>query len=205
MARGHPTDRYGRVLPHCSWPLDRCAPGVLETVRRFCNTTNLESGADRLADSTDFAEWLAEEGHGRFVATESERGMFVQVREIIRDAATAHRDGDGDAEALARLQQFVAPINFRLDVSSTTGAIAVDPEHGHAGRLIGSLALAVIEARANGTWDRLKSCRRCRWVVYDHSKNRSGQWCSMSACGGRAKVRNHRARRRDASSDERRA
>ena len=39
----------------------------------------------------------------------------------------------------------------------------------------------------------------CRWLFLDTSKNRSRQWCSMTACGNREKARRHyervRARR----------
>jgi predicted RNA-binding Zn ribbon-like protein len=34
----------------------------------------------------------------------------------------------------------------------------------------------------------------CRWMFYDHSKNRSGRWCQMAECGNRAKVRAYRER-----------
>jgi predicted RNA-binding Zn ribbon-like protein len=50
----------------------------------------------------------------------------------------------------------------------------------------------------NDTWARLKACRSdtCRWAFYDHSKNRSGHWCSMEVCGARHKAREYRARHR---------
>ena len=49
-----------------------------------------------------------------------------------------------------------------------------------------------------GTWLRLKACRNytCRWAFYDHSKNRSGHWCTMSVCGNRQKSRGYRQRHR---------
>ncbi|HSO54001.1 MAG TPA: CGNR zinc finger domain-containing protein [Actinomycetes bacterium] len=48
----------------------------------------------------------------------------------------------------------------------------------------------------DGTWSRLKPCRNhgCRWLVYDHSTNRSGTWCTMSLCGNRGKARAYRRR-----------
>jgi predicted RNA-binding Zn ribbon-like protein len=36
----------------------------------------------------------------------------------------------------------------------------------------------------------------CEWAFYDHTKNRSGAWCSMESCGNRAKGRAYRERRR---------
>jgi predicted RNA-binding Zn ribbon-like protein len=52
---------------------------------------------------------------------------------------------------------------------------------------------------ADGTWDRLKACAAddCHWAFYDHTRNRSGRWCSMAVCGNRAKVERFRERARD--------
>jgi predicted RNA-binding Zn ribbon-like protein len=58
------------------------------------------------------------------------------------------------------------------------------------------LAAAYI-AMIDGTWPRLKACLDpdCGWAFYDRSRNRSGHWCDMAACGSRHKVRAYRARR----------
>jgi predicted RNA-binding Zn ribbon-like protein len=49
---------------------------------------------------------------------------------------------------------------------------------------------------AADTWRRLKVCAsdRCRRAFYDRSRARSGKWCSMRACGNRAKQRAWRGR-----------
>ena len=62
---------------------------------------------------------------------------------------------------------------------------------------LGWLLSFVYAATADGTWPRLKACREhtCEWAFYDHTKNRSGAWCSMAVCGNRAKARTYRARR----------
>jgi predicted RNA-binding Zn ribbon-like protein len=201
MATGHPLDSQRRVLPRCDWPADRNAPGALETVRRFCNTTNLESGADRLTEPEDFAAWLSEQGHDPFTASTLERDRCIGIRESLRDAATSHRSGNSDLCSLADLEQLIHDIRFVVGIDAAGLQTIVDPQQGPVAKFAGSIALAVTDATANGTWQRLKSCRHCRWVVYDNSKNRSAQWCSMSACGGRSKVQRHRARHH-AAADE---
>jgi predicted RNA-binding Zn ribbon-like protein len=67
---------------------------------------------------------------------------------------------------------------------------------GAAGGLAAIVAV-VADARAAGTWPRLKACRGkgCGWVFYDGSRNRSSGWCSMQVCGGRAKASAYRRRR----------
>jgi predicted RNA-binding Zn ribbon-like protein len=53
----------------------------------------------------------------------------------------------------------------------------------------------------DGTWPRFKTCRNdeCRWAFYDHSKNRSGTWCTMADCGDKLKARAYRQRRKAGS------
>ena len=64
--------------------------------------------------------------------------------------------------------------------------------------LVPDVLAGVAEARAVGTWERLKACSlsSCQWAFYDRSKNRSGRWCSMQTCGNRTKTRSYRSRRR---------
>ena len=62
----------------------------------------------------------------------------------------------------------------------------------------GAIVAVVLAAMADDTWSRLKACREdsCHWAFYDHSRNRSGQWCVMAVCGNRNKARAFRARTR---------
>src|SRR5262249_56129946 len=69
------------------------------------------------------------------------------------------------------------------------------------GDLDGALALiaaAVAVAQLEGRFTHLKACPgpECGWAFYDHSRNQTGAWCSMSVCGARVKAREYRARRR---------
>ena len=196
MATGHPVDAQGRTLPDSAWPVDRRAPGGLEFVRRFCNTTNLESGADRLTGAADFDAWLRSQGRSAIHADRSDRAMLAGVRELVRAAAVAHRDGADDDTIVADLAQRCASVTFRFDVRGSAVPMRASAPDGTTEHLLAQLLLGLADALATGTWGRLKACSNCRWVVYDTSKNRSVRWCSMSACGGRSKVRRHRARRR---------
>jgi predicted RNA-binding Zn ribbon-like protein len=54
---------------------------------------------------------------------------------------------------------------------------------------LGLVLALVATAMLDGTWERMKACRECRWVFYDHSRNAAGSWCSMAVCGGRVKQR----------------
>ncbi|MDW3215889.1 MAG: CGNR zinc finger domain-containing protein [Ilumatobacteraceae bacterium] len=196
MAAGHPVDARGRTLPDSAWPADRHAPRGLEFVRRFCNTTNLESGADRLADVDDFDDWLRAQGRAAIAATMAERARLAEVRELVRDATIAHRDGEPDDEATTALARRCASVSFRFGPRGDGVPMQAAAAPGTTEHLVAQVLLGIADAVDDGTWYRLKACAHCRWVVYDTSKNRSMRWCSMSACGGRSKVRRHRERRR---------
>lgn len=198
MATGHPVDARGRTLPDSAWPVDRQAPGGLEFVRRFCNTANLESGADRLDDGADFDDWLRQDGSRPVGADRADRAKLTECRELLRAAAVDHRDGADDDSVVAELAGRCASVTFRFEGRGSAVPMRADAADGTVEHLLARLLIGVADAVTDGTWSRLKACSNCSWVVYDTSKNRSARWCSMSACGGRSKVREHRARRRDA-------
>jgi predicted RNA-binding Zn ribbon-like protein len=90
----------------------------------------------------------------------------------------------------------------RLTMVAESGVLTVRPAGARAvERFAAEVVLAVAAAQAAGTWARLKACHHCSWLFYDSSKNRSGRWCSMTACGGRQKMRAYRRRRASALSD----
>ena len=62
VARAHPRDSTGLVLPDGSWPDARGVAGPLERVRRFCNTVNRENGADAWRSASELDTWLARRG-----------------------------------------------------------------------------------------------------------------------------------------------
>ena len=61
---------------------------------------------------------------------------------------------------------------------------------------LGRVIIAVHDAVADGSWQRLKACRArdCEWAFIDTAKNQSRAWCSMRSCGNREKARAYRRR-----------
>ena len=53
------------MLPDPSWPAGKEAPGALELLRRFCNSTNPENGAERFRDADQLDAWLDGRGPQR--------------------------------------------------------------------------------------------------------------------------------------------
>jgi predicted RNA-binding Zn ribbon-like protein len=192
VASQHPVDSVGLVLPEASWPDEPGSAGVLEPLRRLCNTTNRENGADAWRTPGELAGWLRREGYVVAAAIDDAAlARLVAVRE-----ALWHAVGTADLAPFARTVGVVA---MRIDASER--GVALAPAWSDVDAVVGRLALAVAEASITGALGRLKSCRHCRWVFHDTSKNRSGRWCSMAACGGRDKARSYRRRRSDGGGD----
>jgi hypothetical protein len=180
--RAHPVDSAGLVLPAPSWPDEDGSAGPLEPVRRFCNTTNRENGADAWRTSAELAAWLASEGYGGVTAVDA--ASLARLR-AVREALWAGI-ATGEFGPLARA---AGPLGVRLD------GVALVPDRRGIDAVVTRLVLAVVAGASAGTLGRLKSCDHCRWVFHDTSKNRRGRWCSMEACGGREKARAYRTRR----------
>ncbi len=176
------------------------APGALEYVREFINTADLMDGTDELAGPAELARWLAERGliSDETNATPQDVRSAIRLREALRAILLAHTDGYAppanaweEVDRLSRRARL--RVHFRPD-----GEAVLEPDASGVCGGLGRLLAIVHDAIAHGTWPRLKACREhtCEYAFYDHTKNRSGSWCSMQSCGNRAKVRAYRERHR---------
>jgi len=93
-----------------------------------------------------------------------------------------------DGAAVAHVNAAAARVSLRLD---DDGAVRV----ANSGDAIDEIVATAFGAMIDGTWERLKACRNCRWSFYDYSPNRSATWCSMQLCGNRKKTRAYRRRK----------
>jgi predicted RNA-binding Zn ribbon-like protein len=178
---------------------DKPAPMPLLLVQSFVNTLDRDLGTDMLAKDDDARAWLVESGlltrEAADGATASDLDLARQARESIR--ALIGRDRL-TAEELAPLESVLAVAQPPLDITPD-GQILLCA--GPADRLVDALVILLIvirDAKADGTWDRLKLCGNpdCRWAFYDRTHSRRGMWCDMATCGNRIKNRNLRARQR---------
>lgn len=174
------------------------APGRLEIVRQFVNTNDIDQATDSLSHAVGVAAWFrANEllpARATVVTDDAERARAV--REALRNAMLANHDGDPiDAPSLDVLN--AAAREARLGATLTAEARpTVGPGATGVAGALGALLAIVMDAMGDGAWTRLKVCANgeCRWAFYDHSRARSGKWCSMGACGNRAKQRAWRER-----------
>jgi predicted RNA-binding Zn ribbon-like protein len=180
-------------------PGDRApAPGPLRLVQVFVNTNDLEGGPELLHDAGALRAWLVDAGLLRpdERVSDDDHAHAIALREAIRELVSAHAGLPHDPAAADVVNAAAERAGLRpvLDDPATR----FEPSAGGVDRALGRIVAAIHAAVAEGTWPRLKACERdvCRWAFYDHSKNRSGHWCSMAVCGRREKNRRAYRRRR---------
>lgn len=158
---------------------------MLEPVRRLCNTVNREVGADAWRSLDELADWLDRE---HWQVPEPGGSDLEALRDIREMVWRSIRD---------RRVDVLAPVAARAAWRAAVhdGRIHLVPDGGAADTVAAIVTGLVRDAQRDGTWTRLKTCEHCGWVFHDRSRNRSGRWCSMAACGGRAKARTYRTRR----------
>jgi predicted RNA-binding Zn ribbon-like protein len=192
------------------------APRALRLAQEFINTYNIERShlglrTDEFESPADLRRWLTDRGllRGAAVVRAADVRRAVEVREALRRLALAHnpahaglavgmrrrRRMPATAEAARVLARLARDARLVIQVRRD-GTMGLEPDAPGVVGALGRLVAAALAAQLNGTWHRLKACRRCHWAFYDHSRNRSGAWCSMSICGNRVKATTYRAQHR---------
>lgn len=162
------------------------------------NTCDLEAGTETLSAPEDLARWLRDASLSRTAADADEDALrrAIELREALRDAMAANHSGTpvpseavGTINAVAERARLGLALTADATWTARPGASGVDAA-------LGALLALVVQAASDGTWQRLKVCANdgCRWAFYDHSRARTGKWCSMQLCGNRAKQQAWRER-----------
>lgn len=116
------------------------------------------------------------------------------IHRVFKALAHGERPKSNDLATLnsARNQAFTAsyiaptPEGFAIDWRDPT---ALD-------RMLWPIALSVSEQLTSPSLKRVRQCAGCDWLFVDTSRNHLRRWCSMSACGNRAKARRFMERKR---------
>jgi predicted RNA-binding Zn ribbon-like protein len=181
------------------YDIPKAAPPPLRLVQAFVNTIDLEHGREWLGDPHALELWASDRRlvprGTRFTRGELRRAR--ELREAFRKLLAANRDRKRDEAALGIVSG--AARSGRLTVAfDDAGTPVLRPEAHGFDRVCGELAGVAVTAMLDGSWERLKACRNCRWAFFDESKNRSAHWCSMALCGNRLKTQAYRRRQRAA-------
>jgi predicted RNA-binding Zn ribbon-like protein len=192
------------VVPHRDLSLD------------FVNTLAWRGSArqESLQSLSDLLKWLVSVGTIRVPAA---AGLQQWLEAHPAVAASLFADAIALRETLHRLLSSIATGSRppAEDLQHLNRALAEAPprtilDHGEAGfgwhieakPAAASLLAAVVWSAADivvGSHStRLRECAndRCLWMFFDDSKNGSRRWCSMQACGNRAKAHRHYLRQK---------
>lgn len=178
------------------------APGRLGLIQAFVNTTTPEDEHDELASPEALSRWLSRHG---LLAPGADLGdddlrRAVAVREGLRAMLLANLDAELSEDKARRLERAAEGARYRLYFERGEPA-GFEPASRSFDDAVGGLLGIVAMARLDGTWPKLKACRRrgCRRAFYDGSKSGNGKWC-ISACGER--IRTHAYRQTDKFKDK---
>jgi len=177
------------------------APGRLSIVQAFVNTVDLEHGRELVASPADLRDLLVRldllRSDQRVGASELEQAL--ELREALRRLLLANNGGTVNATSLAVLERVATAGRLTVRFGDSGLRPELVPQAEGVPAALAALVAIVFTAVAEGTWPRMKACRRdvCQWAFYDRSRNSSSTWCHMSVCGNRTKTTAYRRRRRD--------
>lgn len=172
------------------------APSPLRVVQKFVNTYNHELGRerDRLGTPAAASQWLVDHllMDARRRLSPEDTSRLRGLREVLRGLAGSWSE---EGKSLSSGTFDDIGLDVRLTVRfGEDQRLFLAPAGTGVERALGSLLAIVHEAMIDGSWSRMKICRQCSWLFFDHSRNRSGGWCSMAVCGNRSKNRAYRSR-----------
>jgi predicted RNA-binding Zn ribbon-like protein len=173
-------------------------PHGLQLVLDFVNTLDLETREEALSCPEELSAWLGERGLLGPRAPrlgDADLRVATELREALRHAMRAHTGGRGAGAAAAVLERVADAGRLSVGFDAEGAARIVARAPGFPGALA-RLLIPVVEAAADGSWERVKACAdaECEAAFYDRSRNRSGRWCDMAICGNRTKVRAYRSK-----------
>jgi predicted RNA-binding Zn ribbon-like protein len=153
------------------------------------NTQWLASGTpvDLLATAAGTRAWLAA-ASAPATSASGARKPLVQARQAIKDVVS----GQGGAAALDRLNAVLGHGRMRLSIGPPMNpgqTLEVDDAAWRPAVMAAASLLQLLEQAP----DRIRRCQHpdCVLWFYDTTRNGTRRWCSMAACGNRAKARRH--------------
>ena len=200
-ADGRAASLSGMPLPSWASHLEsKLAPPPLLLVQAFVDTLDLDLHTDVLAHADEARTWLADAGlrDPDLPGFDADLRLAREVRESLRAMTGRNTGGPPLTEAERRpLEQVTSQATARLGVTADGRVGLGTAGQGRLADGLAGLLIAVRDAQADGSWERLRLCGNpdCRWAFYDGSRGRQGAWCEMASCGNRLKNRNLRARR----------
>jgi predicted RNA-binding Zn ribbon-like protein len=124
----------------------------------------------------------------------------IEIREAIYRLFGAVAAGEPPSGAdMSRLNHLlaVAPCRAEIAVAGEILGWRVPPAEPNAANLLAPVLWSAGDLLVGARLPSMRRCANeaCRWLFLDDSKSGTRRWCSMSACGNRAKAHRHYLRK----------
>ncbi len=173
---------------------------VTETLRGFDDLAGFLAGSAGFGDAAlaPIRSWARE--HPR--KADALFAEAIALREAAYRAFSALAAGKPIRDAdLTALKAAIAEAPGRRELARADGAYAwrVDPLRPSVPQLLTPVLWSAGDLLVNAGSRRIRQCanEKCLWLFVDASKGGTRRWCTMSACGNRAKARRHYEKMKD--------
>lgn len=155
------------------------------------------SPRELLSHPNDLARWLvaAQLSSAMPQVTQTDLNLARALRESIYALALAHIHGNAPPDDARRTLNRIAAAPCAVPKLGTGNRIHFS---GSVRAYLASIARDAIDLFGRDLSDRIRQCdgETCALLFLDTSRSGDRRWCSMSACGNRAKVADFRRRQR---------
>jgi predicted RNA-binding Zn ribbon-like protein len=154
---------------------------------------------ERLRTPADLARWLVEAGLAGALP-EASRQNLAQARTLreavyqtVKRRIAGQPPGPGD---LAIVNDWAGQAPPRVWLEADAGRLRARRDAATAAALLASVARDAVDLLGGPLADRIRECsgQECALLFLDTSRAGRRRWCSMAACGARAKMAAYRAR-----------
>jgi predicted RNA-binding Zn ribbon-like protein len=167
--------------------------------------------SEELGDYQSLCAWLRRSGTLDDGTADSLQALDASVAQQLLEAALAARESlygllralaeaEPPPDAVAALQRRLAaaPPRRELVWTARQGGWRVPMRSPDAAEVLAAVWWSAADLLLAAGRLRPRCCAnpRCGWLFLDDSKGGTRRWCSMSACGNRAKVQRHALRQR---------
>lgn len=174
----------------------------------FTNTVGGRNGSDiifeKLKTYDDLLDWSVHAGilnhkEAKKMNPRSSQGLVkraLRLREAIyRICVAALKKQSPNSKDLELLNDEIRLARNHEFIDSKF-QLRTKPTNDDLDRMLWPVALSAADLLTSHDLKRLQQCEaeNCGWLFVDTSKNHTRQWCDMSDCGNRAKVRKFRSK-----------
>lgn len=155
-----------------------------------------DPGIEHWSEPRRLYEWLLR--HQLIVPSDTVSEEDLQLARTLRDElrrTIVNNEHDGPMHR-DKLHELMSLFPFTIVFEEQSEQLIPLQADGRKG--LANILTQVFDLRRANLWHRLRVCTAedCQWVFVDRSRPGTGKWCSMKACGNRAKNKTFREKRK---------